>query len=324
MRATTIALSLLLVASNAAAFSLCPRLPRAGGHARIALQRAALRLEHRSSGGGSSSDSGGGTSNRGVGHSRGGSSCSSSRSTSSRQRGGSSEGSNGGDGGDLDPTTDGMLARRRLRAFVSSFLPAIVLFLWVRSFVVEPFYIPSLSMYPTLTVNDQIAVEKFSKLVAEPRVGDLIVFSPPKAFYEVKGLEKAPRATLIKRVVAVEGDMVAVQDGALIINGQRVYEPYVREPMRYSLPTTTVPMGCVFVLGDNRNVSDDSHVWGPVPAKNVIGKAFYILWPIGRQGFVDEIMQDLQLTGDPGLFYERVNEDFADFKEQTSSRSTSP
>ena len=69
------------------------------------------------------------------------------------------------------------------------------------------------------------------------------------------------------------------------------------------------------MLGDNRNVSDDSHVWGSVPASNVIGKAFYILWPIGRQGFVDEVMQDLQLTGDPGIFYERVNSDFAGFKE---------
>ena len=59
-------------------------------------------------------------------------------------------------------------------------------------------------------MNDQIAVEKFSKLVAEPSRGDLVVFSPPKAFYEAKGLEKAPRATLIKRVVAVEGDIVAV------------------------------------------------------------------------------------------------------------------
>ena len=69
-------------------------------------------------------------------------------------------------------------------------------------------------------------------LVAGPRRGDLIVFSPPKAFYEVKGLTKAPRATLIKRVVATEGDVVAMRDGALELNGQRVYEPYVREAAR--------------------------------------------------------------------------------------------
>ena len=104
-----------------------------------------------------------------------------------------------GDVGD-DSTEKDVRARRARRAFASSFVPALALFLWVRSFVVEPFYIPSQSMYPMLRVNDQIAVEKFSKLSgAKPRRGDLIVFTPPKAFYEVKGLVKAPRATLIKR-----------------------------------------------------------------------------------------------------------------------------
>ena len=66
--------------------------------------------------------------------------------------------------------------------------------------------------------------------------------------------------------------------------GERLYEPYVREAARYTLPVATVPAGCIFALGDNRNQSDDSHVWGPLPASNVVGKAFYILWPIERQG----------------------------------------
>jgi len=207
--------------------------------------------------------------------------------------------------------------RRRLRAFVSSFLPALVLFLWVRSFVVEPFYIPSVSMYPTLTVNDQIAVEKFSKLVADPRRGDLIVFSPPKSFYETKGLVKSKRSTLIKRVVAVGGDRVAVENGVLYVNGRAEYEPYVRERIRYPFEPLVVPVGCVYVLGDNRNVSDDSHVWGPLPASNVIGKAFYVLWPPGRQGFVDELMQDLELTGDSSIFMDRVAETAGDLKSQS-------
>ena len=211
----------------------------------------------------------------------------------------------GGDGDEDAGSSDaGSANRRRLRAFGSSFLPALALFLWVRSFVVEPFYIPSLSMYPTLTVNDQIAVEKFSKIVAEPRRGDLIVFSPPKEFYVSKGLVKANRATLIKRVVAVGGDVVEVREGSLLLNGRRLYEPYTkREATRYTLPPVTVPAGSVFVLGDNRNVSDDSHVWGPVPAENVIGKAFYILWPIERQGFVDEVMTDVELPLSPGPSY---------------------
>ena len=108
-------------------------------------------------------------------------------------------------------------------------------------------------MYPTLTVNDQIAVEKFSKLVGTgPRRGDLVVFAPPKAYYEYKSLATGQRplkrATLIKRVVAVGGDSIEIRDGVLVRNGQRAYEPYVREPTRYTLPPTTVPAGCVFVL----------------------------------------------------------------------------
>ena len=210
--------------------------------------------------------------------------------------------------------------RRRLRAFGSSFLPALALFLWVRTYVVEPFYIPSVSMFPTLTVNDQIAVEKFSKLVSDPRRGDLVVFSPPKEFYQVKGLVKAQRATLIKRVVAVGGDKVEIREGALYLNGRRVYEPYVRETTRYTLPPTTIPAGYIFVMGDNRNVSDDSHVWGPLPASNVLGKAFYILWPIERQGFVDEVMQDLQITGDPGPFVDVAREATEDFSARAARR----
>ena len=193
-------------------------------------------------------------------------------------------GSSGEDGDGPSPSDDesrgdsearpGEGFRRALRSFGSSFVPALVLFLWVRSFVVEPFYIPSLSMYPTLTVNDQIAVEKFSRIVADPRRGDLVVFAPPREFYQAKGLVKAKRTTLIKRVVGVGGDVVEVRDGALLLNGKRLYEPYVREPSWYTLPPVTVPSGYVYVLGDNRNVSDDSHVWGPLPQSNVIGKAF--------------------------------------------------
>ena len=212
-----------------------------------------------------------------------------------------------------DEETSDAAFRRRFRAFASSFVPALVLFLWVRSFVVEPFYIPSLSMYPTLTVNDQIAVEKFSRTFADPRRGDLVVFAPPREFYQAKGLIKAPRATLIKRVVAVGGDVVEVQKGILLLNGTPLYEPYVREAIKYTLPPVTIPPGMIFVLGDNRNVSDDSHIWGPLPAGNVIGKAFYILWPVERQGFVDEVMQDLEITGDPKPFFDIAREATGEF-----------
>lgn len=237
-------------------------------------------------------------------------------------------------------------AHTRVRkGFLGVFLPAFCLFLAVRTFLVEPYYIPSMSMYPTLAVNDQIAVEKFSRLLATPQRGDLVVFSPPSTYFKMLGNQvilrsqhrpssaehaSAPAATaslhvlqakqaspstpwkdgktnaLIKRVIAVEGDEVEVRGGNLYLNGASMYEPYVRERARYSLGPVTVPTGAVFVLGDNRNESLDSHVWGVLPISNVIGKAFYILWPIERQGFVDQFMQDLQITRSTDSFIRRL------------------
>jgi len=188
---------------------------------------------------------------------------------------------------------------------------AVALFFFVRTFVVEPFYIPSLSMYPTLTVNDQIAVEKFSKLWSSPRRGDMVVFKAPPTFYEAKGLSKQDGSVrrdtvLVKRVVAVAGDEVEVRNGMLLVNGALQYEPYALEAASYSLAKLTVPPGNIFVLGDNRNVSVDSHVWGCLPVDNVVGKAFYVIYPVERQGFVDEFMRDLEATGDAGSFLDRL------------------
>jgi len=196
--------------------------------------------------------------------------------------------------------------RRRGEGFLRNFIPALGLFLWVRTCVVEPFFIPSQSMAPTLSPNDQIAVEKFSRLYALPKRGELVVFRPPAAYFAAKGAEERPGTRLIKRVIAVGGDTIEVRAGVLYLNGAPRYEPYALEAPTYSLPLTTVPAGAIFVLGDNRNVSVDSHVWGSLPIENIIGKAFYVLYPVDRQGFVDQFMQDLKLTGDTGAFIERL------------------
>jgi len=196
--------------------------------------------------------------------------------------------------------------------FSSTFVPALALFFFVRSCIVEPFYIPSMSMYPTLRVNDQVAVEKFSRFLAPPRRGDLVVFTPPEAYLQVRNAafpEQTPQTranALVKRVVAIENDRVEVRNGIFTLNGTPMYEPYVSELARYTLPPLIVPQGKLFVLGDNRNDSSDSHVWGFLPTANVVGKAFYIVWPIGRQGFVDAFMQDLQVTQDVDEFISRL------------------
>ena len=99
-----------------------------------------------------------------------------------------------------------------------------------------------------------------------------------------------------------------MKDGILLRDGKPIDEPYVRELLKYQLAPFVVPPGELFVLGDNRNQSVDSHVWGSVPVANVVGKAFYVLWPVNRQGFVDELMQGLEVTRDATAFVEEVTE----------------
>ncbi|KAL1503450.1 hypothetical protein AB1Y20_011937 [Prymnesium parvum] len=190
------------------------------------------------------------------------------------------------------------------RNLLSVLFPALCLVLLVRTYLVEPYFIPSMSMYPTLLVNDQIAVEKFSRFLSPPQRGDLVVFSPPPTYFQM-GKPSTTKA-LVKRVVAVAGDAVEMRGGTLFLNGMPMYEPYVRERPNYSLGPLEVPVGSIFVLGDNRNDSSDSHIWGSLPIENVVGKAFYIVWPIERQGFVDEVMQDLEITRNAEVFIQRL------------------
>ena len=199
------------------------------------------------------------------------------------------------------------------RGFLRDFVPAVAFFLIVRQLIVEPYYIPSLSMYPTLITNDNVAVEKFSKFLGPPQRGDLVVFRPPPKYYTASSAGAAAAASgggpsLIKRVVGVGGDRLEVKDGILLRDGKPIDEPYVRELLKYQLAPFVVPPGELFVLGDNRNQSVDSHVWGSVPVANVVGKAFYVLWPVNRQGFVDELMQNLEVTRDATAFVEEVTE----------------
>ncbi len=154
--------------------------------------------------------------------------------------------------------------------------------LLLRWAVVEPRWIPSGSMLPTLQLEDRVLVEKLRPRLgrALPR-GAIVVFRPPDALLEA-GYD--PRAALIKRVVGVPGDVIEVRDGSLIRNGAPVSEPWRAEPMAYRLPPVTVPTGHLLVLGDNRNASLDSHLWGPLPADHVIGTALFRYWPLDHLG----------------------------------------
>lgn len=192
--------------------------------------------------------------------------------------------------------------------FIGSLAPVLGLVLLLRSFVVEPFQIPSRSMLPTLKVGDFILVSKSTygirlpvlrtKLVdiSSPKRGDVMVFFPP---HEDR--------YFIKRVVGLPGDKVQVLNGVLYINGEQMEQVLGPEeatsarsvvmtenlvgsqhliqkrisPTRLSQSyTSMVPDGHYFMMGDNRDNSSDSRVWGPVPEERIVGKAFarWMFW----------------------------------------------
>jgi len=167
---------------------------------------------------------------------------------------------------------------------IKTFFSSLTIALAIRGFLVEPRFIPSLSMYPTFDVGDQLTVDKISRKWRDFERRDVVVFNPPQAFNDVVGGDRSGEA-LIKRIVALEGDTVEVKNGGtLYINGEAQEEPFTNEKAAYRYGPVTVPKGCVFVLGDNRNQSLDGHIWGFLPKENIIGRATLKFWPPWRVG----------------------------------------
>ena len=124
------------------------------------------------------------------------------------------------------------------------------------------------SMRPTLQDGEYILVNKLAYKTGEPHRGDIVVFIFPVN----------PQEDLIKRVIGLPGESVAVHNGVVTVNGAPLAEPYIASPPAYD-GDWIVPVGQLFVLGDNRNDSRDSHQWGLLPIENVIGRAVLIYWP---------------------------------------------
>ena len=180
---------------------------------------------------------------------------------------------------------------------------AITIAVVIKTFLVQPFYIPSDSMVPTILVNDRVMVSKLSYQFGDPQRGDLVVFISPfnteveqenffeavvRHVVEAVGIRTASADDLIKRVVAIGGDEVMVREGKLHINGAEVAEPYLLEQgVMPDFGPVVVAADNVFVMGDNRLVSYDSRRFGTIPEERLLGEAVVRIWPFDRIGAVD-------------------------------------
>ncbi len=156
--------------------------------------------------------------------------------------------------------------------WVISILIAVVLAFFIRYFVVELYLVDGPSMRPTLQSRERLVVNKFIYRFRAPERGEVLVFRYPKD----------PSRDFIKRVIAVPGDTIEIKDGRVFVNQQLMNEPYILSKTRGDYPLATVPAGHIFVMGDNRNNSEDSRFAdvGFVPYELVKGKAVLVFWPV--------------------------------------------
>ena len=168
-------------------------------------------------------------------------------------------------------------SRGCLLEIVETLVLTLVIFFVVQNFVAQPYQILQISMEPTLEPGQYVLVDKLSPRISDYKRGDVIVFEPPNGYQE-----DGQDVPFIKRVIGVSGDPVEVHDGAVWVNGTKLTEPYVYPGQETDAITDQsswiVPEGYLFVLGDHRQESQDSRVFGPVPKSTVIGRAWLRYW----------------------------------------------
>ncbi|NEZ58361.1 signal peptidase I [Adonisia turfae] len=151
---------------------------------------------------------------------------------------------------------------------------------WIQR-AVEQCIVPSESMAPTLQVGDRLFVRRDQTY--RPNIGDIIVFTPPdEALLDLPEPETAENLLYVKRVIGLPGQQITVKEGRVYVGNRPLTEAYAQATSAYGWGPETVPENSYFVLGDNRNNSQDSHVWGYVPEANILGAAYKIYWPPSR------------------------------------------
>ncbi len=131
--------------------------------------------------------------------------------------------------------------------------------------------VENISMLPTLNPGELILVNKLAYKLGDPHHGDVVIFHAPNN----------PGEDYIKRIIGIPGDEVTIGNGKVVINGIELVEPYISAAPNYN-GSWIVPVDRLFVLGDNRNSSSDSHAWGFVPLDQVVGKALFVYWPLNK------------------------------------------
>jgi signal peptidase I len=166
-------------------------------------------------------------------------------------------------------------------------LAALVVSVGLRTFAFQTFFIPSSSMEPTLQIGDRIIVDKLAVDWGTIHRGDILVFKSPPA----EDCGGAPVVDLVKRVIGLPGDKLYSIGDSIYVNGQKLNENWSHvEPLGNAIASAATPVVVApnhyFMMGDNHPDSCDSRMWGTIPRSDVIGKAFFRVWPISRVGFL--------------------------------------
>lgn len=165
--------------------------------------------------------------------------------------------------------------RGALREIVTTIIVAVVIFVLLQT-TVQSFIVVGSSMKPNLEPGQRLLVSKIAYRFGEPQKGEVIVFQPPRN----------KNTDYIKRIIALPGDTIEIKEGVVYVNNVALDEPYIKNLTTDTLKPTEIPENEYFVLGDNRNNSNDSYDWGTVPRQNIIGKAWISFWPPEHWGTV--------------------------------------
>jgi signal peptidase I len=175
--------------------------------------------------------------------------------------------------------------RTFLREVLITIVLALIIFL-VAQATIQTFIVVMSSMEPSFYDGQRLVVNKAVYIFGEPERGDVVIFRAPNG----------QKDDFIKRVIAIPGDNVEVKNRAVYINGVKLDEPYIKSPPSYTLTEMEVPKNSYFVLGDNRDHSNDSHHGWLVPRQNIIGKAWLTTWPPTDWGVVPDYPLEEQLA----------------------------